>query len=242
MAPKANMISDEEKARIVERVQFENQIRKELAGDEKKEPKRSRWLWLESKLGLLIIAALISGILVPLFQFTQETIKWTRQNRYDNVKYRLEMIRNGMKELTLVHAFVAEAYERTRSFINSETLENKAIDSYRNQMVEMHNRRFVQNAKFAAFLSYFPEKVREAVRESFQQYLSSTQALMMLLDNKVALRQETSQSSAVRKSSTSDFDTALQSLMKEINKNYEEVFRIIRRYLGRLEDESIRYM
>lgn len=236
------MLSEEEKVRIVERVQFENQIRQELGTGKKEATIGKRWAWLESPLSLLIIGALLSGILIPSFQFTQESIKWTRQNRYENLNNRLNNVRDGIKELILIHAFVAEAYERSRVYLTSETPNNKVLELYRDQMLEMHNRRFIQNAKFVAYLSYFPENERQAVRESFQIYLSSVQAFMMLLDNRVGLRKNSPQSLSSGGKNTQISDKALESLMEEIDNNYERVFGIMRSYLRKLENESTSYM
>jgi hypothetical protein len=57
------MLSEEEKVRIVERIEFENQIRQELGTGKKEEAIGKRWAWLESPLSLLIIGAFLSGIL-----------------------------------------------------------------------------------------------------------------------------------------------------------------------------------
>jgi hypothetical protein len=236
------MLSEEEKVRIVERIEFENQIRQELGTGKKEEAIGKRWAWLESPLSLLIIGAFLSGILIPTFQFTQETISWTRQNRYENLNSRLNNVRDGMKELILIHAFVAEAYERTRVYLTSENRNSKVLELYRDQMLEMHNRRFIQNAKFVAYLSYFPENERQAVRESFQIYLSSVQAFMMLLDNKVGLSKNLPQPILSEEKNTQNSAQAIESLMEEIDNNYERVFGIMRSYLRKLENESTSYM
>jgi hypothetical protein len=81
-------------------------------------------------------------------------------------------------------------------------------------MLEMHNRRFIQNAKFVAYLSYFPENERQAVRESFQIYLSSVQAFMMLLDNKVGLSKNLPQPILSEEKNTQNSDQAIESLME----------------------------
>src|SRR6185295_1522004 len=102
------MLTDEEKNKIIERVQFEAQIRKDIQAASRDDDKPTKARWLDSKMALLLIGSVLSGVLVPLFQYTQETIKWKRQNRYENVKYRLGMMRDGMKEFVFVHAFNAE--------------------------------------------------------------------------------------------------------------------------------------
>ena len=66
------MISEEEKNHIIEKVKFENEIKKELSPPRK----IKKWPWLENKLFLLMIGAIITGILVPFFQSTQKKIDW----------------------------------------------------------------------------------------------------------------------------------------------------------------------
>lgn len=229
------MISDEEKARIISQVRFENLIRKELEKEKKEEATPSRWSWLQSKLGLLLIGALISGFLVPLFQYTYETIKWTRQNRYDNLKYRLEMLRNGIKEMTLVQSFVAEAYERTRPLLKSKTLDPETVEVYRSKMMEMQNRRFLQNAKFVSYLSYFSDKEQKKINYLFDKYLDSVQTFMTLLDRRIVSGDE------IPKYSNTNGDK-IDSQIKKINEDYEEVMRIMQSYLKELENESERFM
>src|SRR5262245_53497303 len=132
-------ISDEEKQQIIERLRLEQQLRTELQTSDEEEKTPSRFKWLESKFGILIVGAIVSGILVPVFQYTQETIKWKRQNRYENVKYNLGMMREGMKEFVFVHEFVAEAYERARPFIENPTLSQKEFDTYYQQQLDMQS-------------------------------------------------------------------------------------------------------
>lgn len=234
------MISDEEKARILERVRLENQIKKEITDSEEKEGKKTKWSFLQSKLGLLVIGSFITGILVPLFQFTQETIKWTRQNRYDNVKHHLEMIRSGMKELTAVQPFVAEAYERARPLIESKMDDQKRLDQYRIEIADMQYRRYLQNAKFVMSLVYFPEREREAIRQSFNIYLSSVEAFMSLLNSTVSSMENKSPEFNEKQKNT--FKQRAGILSKDINDNYDEVVRILKRYLGSIEHESEKYM
>jgi hypothetical protein len=241
------MLSEEEKNRIIERVQFETQIRKDVqaasASDEK--PARSRWL--DSKVGLLLIGSLLSGVLVPLFQYTQETIKWRRQNRYENVKYRLGMMRDGMKEFVFVHAFNAEAYERIRPFAENKVVDKKEFDSYYSQHIEMQNRRFQQNAKFAAFLIYFPEKDRGNLRETYNDYLTTVQTYMGQLERLVQVRYNLTSSPKPDEkeqllSEFQDLTAKIDSSLEVLNQKYEEVLRIMKEEIGGKEDESEGYM
>jgi hypothetical protein len=241
------MLSQEEKDKIIERIQFETEVRKEVqsAGTEEKKP--AKHAWLESKLILLLVGSLLSGILVPLFQYTQETIKWKRQNRYENVKFRLGMMRDGMKEFVYVHAFNAEAYERIRPFVDNPNVERKDFDSYNTQHIEMQNRRFQQNAKFAAFLIYFPEQERGNLRESYNDYLTSVQTYMGQLERVVQIRYALTQSPAKERQAelTTEYGELTQKIdssLGVINQKYDTVLQIMKQQIGGKEDETESYM
>lgn len=225
------MLSDEERERIVERLRVEAQLRKQLSGEEDKR-KPSRWGWLESKLGLLILGAIVSGLLVPFLQKTQEDIKWVRQNRYDNLKYRVESVRAAIKELTLTHTFVAEAVERAH--VEGEPRSRADTDAYKKQLVEMHNRRFQQNAKFSSALALLPLNDREAAGANFNRYLSVTQQLMNLLLPETA-------SDHVRSPSPDKKAETTESLMEDANVSYEKTLGGLNDCLRRLELEGERF-
>ena len=76
------MDSEEIGKEVAVRLEIERQVREQLRNSENRgaAQNKSRWAWLDSKLALLIIGAVISGVLVPRFQFTQEKIDWQRQN------------------------------------------------------------------------------------------------------------------------------------------------------------------
>ncbi|HET6670519.1 MAG TPA: hypothetical protein VFH15_09825 [Pyrinomonadaceae bacterium] len=241
------MLTEEEKNRIVERVQFEAQIRKDIQPAATDDNKPSKLRWLDSKLGILLIGSLLTGVLVPVFQYTQETIKWKRQNRYENVKYRLGMMRDGMKEFVFVHAFNAEAYERIRPFAESQVVQKKDFETYFSQHVEMQNRRFQQNAKFASLLIYFPEKDRANLRETYNDYLTSVQTYMGKLERTVQIRYALSQSprpdqKEVLQLEFQELIQSLDSLLEVINQKYDGVLQIMKEQIGGREDESESYM
>ena len=230
------MLSEENKKEIRQRLEIENMIRMELAEETANSPK-SFWAFFESKLGILIIASLLSGILIPLFQFTQESIKWSRQNRYDNLQYRLKMVRNSMNEMTLVHAFNAEAYERSHLLLFGTTTDSKALSGYKKGMEQMNHRRFRQNATFVSTLIHFPDEKRKQIKNAFQLYLSSSQAFINLLQE-TALSKEAPHVDNWERT----VNTSLASLQKTLNRYYLEIIDHISQQLGVLENESERYM
>jgi hypothetical protein len=78
------MLTPDEKERIIERVKFEENIRGEL-GDTDKRPSS----WWNSKIALLLVGSLITGVLVPWFQFIQNRLEWHRQNSFEYTQFRL---------------------------------------------------------------------------------------------------------------------------------------------------------
>lgn len=228
------MIADEDRAKIVERIRAENEIRKELA--ESEDGKKNRCSWLESKFSLLIIGAILTGVLIPTFQATQETIKWSRQNRYDNLKYRLDSARAAMKELTITHAFVAEAFERLKTVDSGNS---DALKKYKAQTVEMHNRRFRQNATFVGMLGLIEEKDRDVIQESFNEYLSSVQQLFSVFEAIAETRMR--YRTGINANDEAKLQKAQDSLSKDVDKRYEQTLGMLKNYLHRLEVQSEKY-
>ena len=178
-------------------------------------------------------------MLIPIFQTTQETIKWTRQNRYDILKYRLESARSAMKELALTHAFMAEAFERKRAFQSDKLLTEKAREDYRTQGVEMQNRRFQQNARFVGVLGLLDGSDRDAARLAFNTYLSSAQQLIYVVD--VLALARASFNPELDKKEEDKRQAALRSLTNDVDAHYERVLGVLKAYLNRLEEQGEKY-
>ena len=231
------MIADDERERIVERIRIESDVRKQLEKDEAT-TKPSRWRWAESKLGLLIIGAALSGVLIPWFQATQESIRWTRQNRYDNLKYRLESVRSSMRELTLTHAFIAEAYERVKMIEGKSPARENELQSYKVQVLDMQYRRFQQNAKFAGALGLLDETIREPVRIAFNKYLSSVQQYMHVLE---LISKQKFTLNGVHDPLGEKHIVALDSLSNDVNTDYKRTLELLKSYLYVLEKQSEKY-
>lgn len=232
------MITDDDRERIIERIRVESEVRKQLANDEAA-TKPSRWAWVESKLGLLIIGVVLTGVLIPLFQATQETIRWSRQNRYDNLKYRVESARSATKELTVTHAFVAEAFERARVVSGESPIREEARQNYKGQVLEMQNRRFQQNAKFVGTLELLDETTRESITKAFNVYLSSVQQFMQVLE--IIAQPNATVNGAPDDQSGRKREVALTSLAKDVDENYERILAMLKMYLHGLEVQSEKY-
>jgi hypothetical protein len=232
-------VNEYERRRIIDQLTVENEIRSAL--DKKKSEAGSRfWAWTNNNLALLVIGALLTGVLVPLFQTNQENIKWTRQNKYDNLKYRIDSTRAAMKELTLTHAYVAEVIATTRSRKIDDSNAEKASSEGTDKFTEIQKQRFQQNAKFVGALDLLEENEREIVRDKFNHYLSSVEQMIIILrrqSDEIKLATSHDQE-AVKDSQLAD---ALTSLMSDINANYEGTIKLLSAYLHALEEQGEKY-
>lgn len=239
-------LTSEEKNQIIERLRFESDLRKELQGEQ--EPKkRSRFAWVESKIGILLVGALVSGILVPVFQYTQEKIKWKRQNRYENVKYRVGMMRDALKEFVFVHEFIAQAYEQARPLVENPVITQKDIDDYNQQQFALQSKRFQQNAKFASLVIYFPATKQGNLRQTYNDYLADVQAFMGQLKMAVGIRSEllkkqSASSSEQLRNQFQHIQEQLDSSINKLNEKYEAVLQLMKVQIGESENESENYM
>lgn len=150
------MLTEEEKTHIVDRIRFEESVRKELAAG-KPDGDPSIWKKLNSNLVLLLIGSLITGLLVPLFQYNQRKLEWERQIKYENVRFTLDMMRDCTKEFVSGAAYISEAYELVKPFIDSATIDKVEYQKFRLQFREMQNSRIKQNAKIISFVIYLPQ-------------------------------------------------------------------------------------
>lgn len=147
-------LSEDEKNLIVEKIQFENTVRQEL--DASSTPSQSKVSsFLNSKMFTLLIGALITGILVPCFQYTQKSIEWKRQNQFDNINYRLGMMRDCLREFVVLQAYRAEAYEMVEPFLGKDVKNKKSFVLFEQQYSDLTTRLFKQNTKVTSLIISF---------------------------------------------------------------------------------------
>ena len=232
------MLSEEEKAHIIEKVQFENAIKKELSPTE--EPKR--YGWIESKIGLLLIGALITGILVPTFQYTQKLWEWKRQNQFANLTFRLNVMRNCLREFNYLSAFAPEAYERIKPILKGKKLTSKEYNDLERQYVDLQNRRFVQNAKVKSLMVNFKD-TKDFQKLFEEEYSNALSLYMRCVREYIAL---TSYASGLTPYSQENNVVArLDELKKQINtkltelkESHRKVIAKMKEEIGRAEDEG----
>lgn len=231
------MLSEEEKKHIIEKVQFENEIRQKLSIPSK--PKR--FSWLNNRISLLLIGSVITGILVPLFQYTQKTIEWKRQNQFANINYRLGMMRDCLKEFVYLSAYIAEAYERVTPFMNKAQLTPKLYAEFEQGYIEMQNARFRQNAKVTSLMIYFQDTI--ILKQLFRDYIKETSDYLRDLKRFVRIQycisnpEQCTQKNANKKE-LNILRSKMDSFMAILNESYSKVIAKMKEDIGRFEDEN----
>ena len=234
------MVSEEQINHIAEKV--ENGLRKSLKGDSK--PSKTIWDRVNSKIGLLIIGWLMTGVLGVMFQYTQKYFEWKRQVQFDNVKLHLEMMRDCFKECFLTQVFISEAYEWKKLLTEKKSIGQSEYQRLRERFSDLQNRRYSQHAKVQGIFIYSQDV--ETLSGLFGAYIDKTSGYFKDIENLGYLFQE--YYSKLDRGKTEDWSKRLTTLEKSIN---EKIFEVNTQYehlkikvleeIRRIEDENKRY-
>lgn len=134
----------------------ENEVRKDISVPAS--PKKLSWL--NSRISLLLIGSLLTGILVPVFQLSYRAIEWRRQNQFENVSFELRMMRDCLTEFVYLSACTAEGYELVEPFRNTVSLTPVLHERFEQQCFDVQSKRFKQNAKVRSLTIYFRDAGR----------------------------------------------------------------------------------
>ncbi len=223
------MLSEEDKNQIVERLRTEEQIRKELHGT----PQPCKFAWLESKLFLLVAGFVLTGVLVPLFQFTQGTITWKRQNRYDNVKYRLTMMRDGMTEFVKLWALTVQTYQRLQPFVQSPALSPNQFEAFQKESADLENRSADQSAKVTSLLIHFTQNDGKGdLSRQFDAFLGQKTLFVQ------GVRQYVD---AKRGNPPKQADDP-ERILGDLNEAYQGIIQKMKQQIERMENENERFL
>ena len=232
------MLTEEEKAHIIEKVHFENTIRKELAPVEE----RKRYGWVESKIGLLLIGSLITGIFVPTFQYTQKLWEWKRQNQFANLTFRLNMMRDCLREFIYLSAIAPEAYERIKPVLKETKLSNKEYKDLEHQYIDLQNRRFVQNAKVISVMIHFKD-TRDFQKLFEEEYSNAFNLYMRDVGEVIALKGCASGLTSCGEEQNvrarlEDKKQGLNTKLAELKESHKKMVAKMKEEIGRAEDEG----
>jgi hypothetical protein len=212
------MLADEEKRQILERAQYEREVRKQL------EPEPKPASWVESKLGLLLIGFLLTGVIVPVLQYAQETIKWKRQNHFDNVKYNLTGMRDALKDFTSEWAYTAGTFQNAASYLERKDVSAADIAKFAAAETELETKVYQQHARVVASLEYFPDRAKVGIAlEAFRVAAAAYYA-------------------ALRKNVARSGQDDIEKRISELNEKYTSVVETMRQQIGKKQDENESFM
>ncbi len=151
-----NALSDEDKERIRQQVEFERRLRLDL------DPSKGRsfWDWLNSGFVLLVITSLVTAVAVPVYQSWGENKKWKRQTRAENALYRLNRERECLETFDLLDA---DAWEATTFYQKSQTLSQPTvanITALSDKILALNDSRAKTFAKAKSLLIFMPDRGR----------------------------------------------------------------------------------
>jgi hypothetical protein len=239
------MNSEEIGKEVAVKLEIDRQVREQLRNleDQGAARKRSRWAWLDSKLTLLIIGAVISGVLVPRFQFTQEKINWQRKNRYNTVERQLGNIRDSLKQFIAVQGISAELYDLGLELLDTDAadLRQARLEEWRKDYRALKARRVQQNAAFAATVFYFPVGSRDSIRKAWNDLLLPAQKLETLVGDLLNDATGGSDGKVRKKMSANETAVQLDVSLSEVNQAYEHVLTNLRNQLQEVENESAKF-
>jgi hypothetical protein len=198
-----------------------------------------RWAWLQSKLSLLILGAVSTGLVVPWLQYTQQTVTWIRENRHSYLMHHLDAAREALKEFSAVHSLVVEAQQRARLAIGSPMKDKTALAKYQSEAQDTRARLSQQVGRFVGTWSYFSEEEQKPLAAAFARYEAAVDALIVQIDERIDREFTASAKSEGRRQTASEVTATWAVVSEETTNAYREVFRLVAQHIRRLEEESL---
>jgi hypothetical protein len=110
---------------------------------------QSKKSWANTKLGLLIIGAIISGILIPTFQYTQRFFEWRRQNQYNSYSENLQNKKLLLSKFIESMSHLAESHEILIDFYISKDKINIDRNKLLEKLTHIQAKRFQVNTEIS---------------------------------------------------------------------------------------------
>jgi len=232
------MLTQDEKEHIIERVKFEEKIRCEF-GHEVKRPIS----WWNSKIALLLIGSLITGVLVPWFQFIQNRLEWRQQNAFEHTQFRLENARNCLREFVILQVSIEQILGYPHSQRETIQIETNQAGQLIINFVELKKELLEQSARVLPLFMYFNEA--ETIHSDYQNYVTLMSVYLnkvSQLINSISTTTRTDTQTANNQNDINKFNDELKEDIQEFERLYEKIFNAIRTEIGRLENERLRFL
>jgi hypothetical protein len=238
ISPDGSTLTEADRRAIADRVALEVRLRQEIESPKKHEPKRGVRGWLESSFVLLLLGSALTGLLVPYLQQQQESVKWRRQNQYDNFKYRLTQMRQCLQDFLNLTAYPSDVNEIAKPVVANASVDGKQFDQFSLRFRDLQEKRFHETAKVMSLFIYFPRS--EEIEAPYGLYLESVAGLMSRFQS---LATET-RALADRKGRVEQWaelerrSDAVAGLFPDINQRFDDVVREMRKQIEEVENES----
>lgn len=223
---------EENKNHTTEKVHLQNN-----SANQSTRPISTKFAWLNSKLFLLLIGSLMTGILVPWFQYSQEKLEWKRQNQYSDTNFKIEMMRDSLKEFVYLSTYAAEAYEISITFFETTPSTPSIYEGFEQRYIDLQNRRFKQTAKVRSLLIYFESA--DILERSFSKYVNILNQFMKDVPRLAQIQYcKTNSGPCPQEAEIESLRAKIEKHMVLLNESYKEVIELIKQDIGRLTDES----
>lgn len=213
-----------------------------LSKEEKAHISAKIFSWLNSKISLLLIASLITGILVPRLQNTYNSIVWRRENRFTNINFRLKMMRNCLTEFVYLSAYPPDAYARVEPFMDTAPLTPNDYKEFEQQYINLQSRRFGQNAIVTSLTIHFLNAGQ--VKESLEDYMRYCDRYFRDLRSFVQIKYRISHPTNYSQTDVNEehLDELGGKIRRDynrvLNRSYKRVIFEMKEEIGRAEDGS----
>jgi hypothetical protein len=158
----------------------------------------------------------------------QNNITWKRQNRFSTTEFRLQTMRDCLKEFALASTFAGEAFERGRRLLETRA-SPAALAAFDREFRDLQDRRFQQNARVSALMLYF--KDGQGATAVYQRYVELSSDFLRQLETAVHLKAS---------GATPDVDS-LENAMAAVYGAAAATEDKIRKEIGMEEDENEKY-
>ena len=178
-------------------------------GREKNEPTKESWV--NSKIGLLVIGALLSGIIVPTFQYSQKFFEWKRANQYQIYQSDIKSRKLLLNKLIESMSYLAEINELFFDFSIEREKSSSLIRINIETISKIQAKRFKINTEINYLIA---ETGIDSLQPLYDKFLSLNQKNIIVI--KTVITGNGNEKSRVKREKTDQ----VKELTKEINESF----------------------
>ncbi len=142
------------------------------------------WRLLNSKIAILFLGALVTGIGLFLYQQKEKRLEWQAQTRYTNLRFSLEKMKTCQEEFFAMKGYLNEAEYLVRPFLNQKEIDEQFLRKLDSEIEKLESAALRQHTNVAALVSgYFraPRTIHDEIedyRDGLLEYLRNIRAFV----------------------------------------------------------------